>query len=328
MKIAIINTTRKKYGGNAYENMINDVLSKNFDVEFISTGVKSKGFLRYIESPLVLWRLYKTRNLKNIDIAIKNFEASIFLTKKPIKNITLVHHIDSSTRSFLMKLAYNLIEKKVLRNLKNFDQVVVVSQYWKEYLNKKGIQNISIIYNAFNLNDCQLDNKELEEFKQKYHLIGKPIIYIGNCRKDKGVVESYNSLKDLNAYLVTSGKPQVKIPALNLEVGYKDYLRLLKASSVAVLMSKFKEGWNRTAHEAMLCKTPVIGSGLGGMEELLKGGGQIICKDFNSLKEKVEYLLNNSNIREKMGENGYNFAKQFTIEKFQNGWINLIKKLT
>ena len=328
MKIAIINTTRKKYGGNAYEKMIKEVLSDKFDVEFISAGVKGKSFLRYLEFPLVFLRIYKTKNLKDFNVAIRNYESSIFLTKKPTKNIALIHHIDSSTRSFLMKFVYGLIKKKVLKNLKKFNQVVVVSQYWKEYLNKKGIQNIAIIYNAFNLNDFQFDDKELEEFKKKYNLTKKPIIYIGNCRKDKGVVESYNILKELNVYLVTSGKQQVKIPAINLEIGYKDYLKLLKVSSVAVIMSKFKEGWNRTTHEAMLCKTPVIGSGLGGMEELLKGGKQIICRNFDSLKENVEYLLNNPWERQKIGENGYNFAKQFTIEKFKDDWLNLIRKLT
>ena len=63
MKIAIINTTRKKYGGNAYEKMIKEVLSDKFDVEFISAGVKGKSFLRYLEFPLVFLRIYKTKNL-------------------------------------------------------------------------------------------------------------------------------------------------------------------------------------------------------------------------------------------------------------------------
>jgi len=96
---------------------------------------------------------------------------------------------------------------------------------------------------------------------------------------------------------------------------------------LVVTMSKFKEGWCRTAHEAMLCKTPVIGSGLGGMKELLEGGKQIVCPDFNSLREKVEYLLNNPGVRKKIGEDGFNFAKNFTFEKFKKDWIDLIKKL-
>ena len=92
-------------------------------------------------------------------------------------------------------------------------------------------------------------------------------------------------------------------------------------------MSKFKEGWCRTAHEALLCKVPVIGSGSGGMKELLEGGRQIICQNFNGLKEKVEYLLNHPEARRKMGEDGYNFAKNFTQEKFEKDWVNLVKNI-
>ena len=66
----------------------------------------------------------------------------------------------------------------------------------------------------------------------------------------------------------------INIPVVNLSLNYKEYLCLLKASSVVVTMSKFKEGWCLTAHEAMLCKTPVIGSGKGGMRELLEGGNK------------------------------------------------------
>ena len=74
----------------------------------------------------------------------------------------------------------------------------------------------------------------------------------------------------------------------------------------------------------MLCKTPVVGSGRGGMRELLEGGGQIICEDFCYLRENVEYLLNNPEIRERMGKEGYKFASKFTTDRFAKEWIELI----
>ena len=92
-------------------------------------------------------------------------------------------------------------------------------------------------------------------------------------------------------------------------------------------MSQFEEGWCRVAHEAMLCKTPVIGSGKGGMGELLEGGEQIICPDFKSLRNEVEFLLNNQEKRNQQGEYGYDFVKQFTSERFKESWKNLINEL-
>jgi glycosyltransferase involved in cell wall biosynthesis len=163
---------------------------------------------------------------------------------------------------------------------------------------------------------------EILKFK-KIRLEEKPILYLGNCQRIKGVAEAYGQLKDLDVHLVTSGRKEVDIPTLNLNLNYKDYLLLLKASSAVITMSKFKEGWNRTAHEAMLCKTPVIGAGLGGMRELLEGGGQIICEDFNRLKQDVAYVLDHP----ELGERGYAFARQFTIERFNREWLNLIERV-
>jgi len=92
---------------------------------------------------------------------------------------------------------------------------------------------------------------------------------------------------------------------------------------VVLAMSKFKEGWCRSAHEAMLLKTPVIGSGSGGMLELLKGGEQIVCRDFTNLRKHVEYTL----LHPDMADKGYVFAKNFTMERFQRDWIQFIKQL-
>ena len=150
---------------------------------------------------------------------------------------------------------------------------------------------------------------------------------MGNCQKLKGVVDAYLALKDLDAYLVTSGRRQVDVPTLNLDLDYRSYVTLLKASSVVITMSQFKEGWCMTAHEAMLCQTPVIGSGLGGMRELLEGGRQIVCQDFKDLGKEVTYLINHPDQREKIGFDGYNFAKEFTMERFRRDWINLMRKV-
>ncbi len=316
MKIVFIGK-ESKYGGSVYENKVREVVSEHFNVETKNLFSK-KDFL------FKAWRISKR---KDVDVVIRNLDASLFLNKKPVKNIVVVHHIDYSFAPFLIKFVFFFLTPLILKNLRKSDAIVVVSNYWKNYFEKKGYKNIHLIYNAFDIEEFNISEEEVLEFKKKYKLEGKPIIYLGNCQKAKGVVESYNALKDLDAHLVTSGNKAVKIPAINLNLSYKEYLILLKASSIVVTMSKFKEGWNRTAHEAMLSKTPVIGSGKGGMQELLEGGKQIICHDFHCLEEKVKYLLNNFEVGKEMGENGYNFTKDFTIDRFKKDWLNLINKL-
>jgi len=322
-KVVLINTTRQKYGGMVYEKMFLEAIPNDFQKEVLSCGVKSKGILRYFEAPLVIWRIYKSSKRRDIDIAIRNFEASLFLNKRPTKNITIVHHIDSSTRPFILRPFFYLLEKIILNKLKKVDKIIVGSTYWENFFIKRGFKNVIKIYNGFDLKDFVFTQKEVDLFKKKYKLEGKPIVYIGNCRKDKGVVETYNALRNLKVFLVTSGKRRVNVPTINLKLERRDYLRLLKASSTVVAMSKFKEGWNRTVHEAMLCKTPVVGAAQGGMKELLEKGGQIICNDFSKLKEKVKYCLEHPEI----GERGFEFAKSFTVENFQKRVVLLIESL-
>lgn len=328
MKIGCIKTSSKRYGGKIYEKMVVEALSNSFETEVIDIGIKSSGKFRYFRAPLVLERLFKISKRKNLDFVIKDFEASLLLNKKPVKNIAIIHHIDTSYSPIFLKITYRFLEKAILNNLKKFEAIVTVSEYWEEYFKERGYKNVYKIYNSFDLKDFDITEQEIAKFKEKYNLERKPIIYFGDCQKAKGVVESYKALKDLDAHLVTSGRREIKIPVINLDLENRDFFKLLKASSLVVAMSKFKEGWCRVAHGAMLSKTPVIGSGMGGMRELLEGGKQIICKDFSSLKEKVEYLLNHQKERELLGEEGYKFAKNLTIEKFKENWLKLIKKLS
>ncbi|MDD3598359.1 glycosyltransferase, partial [Sulfuricurvum sp.] len=130
----------------------------------------------------------------------------------------------------------------------------------------------------------------------------------------------HEKLKGLDAHLVTSGISQIHLPSINLELPFKQYIMLLQASSVVVLMSQIQEGWNRVAHEAILCRTPVIGSGSGGMKELLTKSGQHICEDWSQLGKMVLSVLQNP----PESEAGYEYAKQFSVNQYKRSWIKLI----
>lgn len=318
--IGWVEVSAKVYRSNIYELEARNILAKKFNLELVlfqSRYFKNRYF-KFLES---LYYLSKLSGKK--DIWILGPHAVILLNKKKTqgKNLALVYHIDSLRSPLVF-----LINKLFYWRLKEVDAVVTMSEYWKNHFLDKGYKNVYKIYCGFDIKEFDITEEEVLEFKKNYGLEGKPIIYLGNCHKVKGVVDSYKALEGLNAYLVTSSRRQADVPTLNFDLNRKDYLILLKASSVVITMSKFKEGWSITTHEAMLCKTPVIGSGEGGMRELLEGGKQIVCKNIIELRKKVEYLLAHPEIREKMGEDGYVFAKEFTLEKFEKNWLNLIKK--
>lgn len=316
----------RRYGGVAYEEKAMEVLKDYFDLEYIK--VDSKIFKRgYLRAPELFFNLLRLKGKKDLWVRDSNTVVTASFDRTKGRKIAVVHHIDYSVSRILFKPIDFIIERLTYWSLKKMEAVVTVSEYWKKRLLGKGCSNVFVIYNSFDLGEFDVSEKEAEEFKRKHGLTEKPIVYIGNRQRAKGVVETCRVLKDLDVYLVTSGEKMVDVPTLNLNLEYRDYLKLLKASSIVLTMSKFDEGWCRTAHEAMLLRRPVIGSGRGGMRELLKGGGQMICENFGSLREKVEHLLNQPEVGEKMGETGYNFARTFSAERFRKDWLELINKL-
>jgi len=320
-KIGWIEISKKKYGGVIYNEQARKALEPFFDVEEIMLESKIFKNIRYLKIPeslFYIWRLKKEK-----DLWIRDFYSSIFIKRK---SLVMIHHLDFSGFPPVSRPAFYILQKIFLKKLEKADCIVTVSDYWQKYFLGLGFKNVYKIYNGFDLNEFGIKDQEAEEFKKS--ISSRPIIYLGNCQKAKGVVESYKALKCLDVQLVTSGRRQVNLPVLNLELDHKNYLKLLKASSIVISMSKFKEGWCRTAHEAMLSKTPVIGSGLGGMKELLEGGSQIVCPDFSELKNKAEYLLQNPERRKEIAEKGFEFAKKFTLDKFSEEWIKLIKNIT
>lgn len=307
-------------GGDSYRNYLCQHIKGSKDYDLIGYGLG--GFI----SRDTILSLYRSLTLNgSSDVWIHDMNTIIYPHKKlDGSNILLFHHIGGDVPSPYSSLN-RVLNKIFYKNLNKTDVIVVVSKYWQHFFQNKGFNNTKVIYNPFNPQKFNFNEEEINDFKTKYHLQDKPIVYIGNCHELKGVIESYENLKHLDVHLVTSGRKRANIPAVNLNLSYDEYLLLLKSASAVVAMSKFPEGWCRTAHEAMLCQTPVIGSGLGGMAELLDGGGQIICPEFKQLPDKVEYALEN----QELGCAGYKYASgnEFTIENFNNQWDDFLKKI-
>jgi len=69
--------------------------------------------------------------------------------------------------------------------------------------------------------------------------------------------------------------------------------------------------------EAMACKTPVLTSGVGVMLDIIENNenGLFIDWNFRDIAEKIELLLKDENLRQKIAENGYNTIQQFERKK-------------
>ncbi|GAB4350792.1 MAG: hypothetical protein Kow0099_34560 [Candidatus Abyssubacteria bacterium] len=318
--IGIFESGNYATGGQAYRSDLRRALEKRHDV----CAFNVSGDSRLIPSARLrrMHAIWKVKAAKHVWIRDFYPVAGMSLRRNSGRNIALFFHMYTEGPEadmlgrFLTALFY--------RNIARCDRVVVIAEFWRDYLRGRGVHDARVIRSGMDPNDFRFQPDEVRAFVEKHALTGAPIVYIGNCRKNKGVVEVHEVLKGRGYILVTSGPPEVALPCPNFDLSYREYCLLLKASSVVVTMSKFREGWCRTAHEAMLCKTPVIGSGAGGMAELLEGGKQYICRDISDLPGMVEAAMR---ARETIGEDGYRFVRELTVERFEKQWVDLIAEV-
>jgi glycosyltransferase involved in cell wall biosynthesis len=302
-------------GGRVYELLAIAALKNSYVVSINEFFIKRSNILDYF------FQNHKSKIIGDICVVDPYIVAlGKFNSKK--KNIAIIHHLDLDlfSKNILSKFFYY----NLTRNLKKMDSVVVVSELWKSYLNKIGVKQIKVIYNAFDIKSYVFSKEDKDSFKKKYQLIeGKPIVFLGPNSHGKGVNEILNVIDEQKYELIATGK--VAVENKNVKTFFfseEEFPLFLACCDVVLCMSTMTEGWNRIAHEALLAKTPVIGSGTGGMQELLEKSGQIIVKEFDLLNENIERCLKNSDY---YITSGYNYTSKFDLDYFQSCWDALIE---
>lgn len=307
-------------GGNAYDVQAAWQLSTAFSLSVSTHTIKRPG-----EAALAYWA--RLRKLEEpAEVVIREPYPTVFGRFRPgIRYMAMIHHIDDelSRKSVFHRWYFRRLKKR----LAAMDMVVTVSEFWAGYLRALGCKNVRVIYNAFDPADYIVSRESVAEFKTKHQFpTDLPVIYIGNASKQKGVYEVYRVLKEKGFHLIMSGPQNLAndLPVQYLQLNRKEYVTMLHACDAVVCMSRMREGWNRIAHEAMLCRVPVIGNGSGGMLELLQGGGQAIVKDVNTLPEVVENVLQH---RDEFAGAGYKYVSSFDLNYFKDQWTAAVRSL-
>lgn len=218
------------------------------------------------------------------------------------------------------------------------DRILTVSDKVKKFfaVNKKGFQKAITVYNGidtdiFNPQNVSDDIRNELGLKKENIVIGS----IGVIEKDKGhryLVEALARLKAegiTNVVCVICGSgPQesdikefVCAKGLDSEVlflGFRDDIpKVLKALDILALMSLTIESFSMAAVEAMAMEVPVIATRIGGIPEVVDDGktGIIIPPgNVDALCEAMKYLIQNPEIRLRMGQNGrLRVLERFTI---------------
>ncbi len=311
----------------AYRRRLYDCLCRRHEVElFAIEDRRPPGMLeKVVERVAFARRLQRIHGQK--DLWIRDFREMAFLgplqTEGP--QIVLLHHHDARVQP--NRLYNEIADRVALHRLREIDAIVTVSRYWQARLLAGGRRAVHVIHNAIDPQDFGCVTTEDDaEFRRRLGLPPGRLVYVGNRGRGKGSERALAILRGEDFQPVTSGRPRIELPCPNVEGSYPDYLKLLHHAEAALLLSQFDEGWCISAHEAMMCATPVIGSGRGGMRELLEGGGQFASEDPEEIRSILRRLRSDPAWAREVGARGRRFAAQFTPERFERAWLDLVAR--
>lgn len=240
------------------------------------------------------------------------------------------------------KKSFNPFRNILIRHYLSYsDGILSVSEALKEAMRQNGIENnINVSYSGVDIGDYNIGNEEILEFKQKYGLINKKIIFIGGRltgeKGTKQAIEAFNIIlaKYPNAILYLAAKKDnytteildyAQKSGINEEkIILSDWLTnremkiVLSASDIILNPSLCLDAFPKINLEAMAAKKPVVATCFGGTPEVVSDGvtGYIINPlDINLMAEKILELLQDEARARSFGEAGYNRVRdEFNLE--------------
>ncbi|KKR49077.1 MAG: Glycosyl transferase group 1 [Candidatus Magasanikbacteria bacterium GW2011_GWC2_40_17] len=223
--------------------------------------------------------------------------------------------------------------------LKNVNKIFAISKVLKNFLEANGLKNVELIYNGINLQEFEIKDEEIIDFKKKYNLINKKIIFWGGrLSQPKGGHQVLSALKIIsqkkdNIVLLVAGvgefyeefflsfAKQLGVDKNILFLGNVDHEKMkdiYSASDVILYPSIYFDPFGLINIEAMACKKPVVGTCYGGTPEIVLDGetGYIVNPfDASLMAQKIIELFNNEEQAKQFGLNGLERVKKvFTLE--------------
>jgi glycosyltransferase involved in cell wall biosynthesis len=332
--------TNEKFDGYFYDKGIEDgifVIGPNFREE------KRYILDRFINIFLTLKEIWKNRKiLKDIDLVFAPFfEYVVFeflLLKLICKKAKFIVYITADYPELNYKKNRNLLLKVILLLSLKITQLLS-NENWilSEFLMKKYKTNRSFLIRLSSISENDISNFRSLNTK----II--TLIFIGRLAEEKNphlpiLITAKLKNKGYNVLLnlIGDGPLKIKIERLIENIRIKENVKIwgwlknqyeifkiLRNSDFLLFTSKPGEGLGLVILEAMSQGLPVIATKCGGAEEVIEDGINGYLVDYsndenivNVFVEKIELLIKNPEIYEKISKNNIEKAKEWTIERF------------
>ena len=272
-------------------------------------------------------------------IGLRSFQSIIAWRVSKKLNIPLVvsdqggltTHPFLAESGFFLKTLYKIQDFFIKKIINDASVISVANEYEQKIfssLNKKS--RIEIIRNGVNLK--KLVSKH--NFKEKYQINSNFILFVGRFSKSKGIetlINAFsivkNELKDSNIHLVIMGVDfgyQAEMEKLIKKLNLSEEIKVIKNPPRDDVISAYGESeflvlpsqWELSPLvplESFAFKKPVISTNSHGIPYTVqnnKNGILVEPKNSFELSNAIMKLLNDTELREKLGLSGYNFVNE------------------
>ena len=166
--------------------------------------------------------------------------------------------------------------------------------------------------------------------KKSYNTID--ILYVGGLSRHKGVHLLINAFKkseskNINLHIIGKGKDEdefKKIAGSDTRIIFHGFvpdeklMELYQKANLTVVPSIWYDNSPMVIYESLINGTPVIGSRIGGIPELIEDGynGFLFeTGNVGELRDKLEYLIENPSELKRFGEGAFESAKKYDMDK-------------
>lgn len=238
----------------------------------------------------------------------------LFYKNKIIYLHDLIFKHSPNSFSYFFQKTYNLL---IPISIKNSLKVITVSNFSKEdIIQSLGLSNVDVVYAA-----------QANYFKNLNIQREKIILAVSSLDPRKNFIRVINAYQQLNTdyKLVFVGSKSKSFADIGLSkdiinnkniifTGYLEDEELVKfynKSSVFIFASLF-EGFGIPPLEAQVCGCPCIVSNVTSLPEVYKGSVEYCDpSSTESIKDKLEYLINNKHVRDDLTVKGFENVKRF-----------------
>lgn len=251
-------------------------------------------------------------------------------------------------------LDHNRLNRKIMETLNFSDKIICVSESLEDMILQLNIDEEKIQYVPLGVNIEKFKPRNKEKLKKELEISEKKIIlFVGQLIKRKGInyllkalTNVIESNENIEVIIIGNGPEKDNLLNLSRELNLENFVRftgeikgdkLAKWYSAADLfvLPSLAEGRPIVIYEAMASECAIVASNVDGIPEQVKdeyNGFLVEPKDTKTLADKLEFLLENEEIMEKMKKNSRkriineNWTWEGYSKKIMEIYVDLLEK--